>query len=85
MIIYTDLKTQENYYDTTMLQNILRISKSKLKMEMLLFDFQQDDYLTYNNRFLIKEKSVIMFIDYMAEKYLKREISRYKRLLKNNL
>ena len=82
MIIYKDLKTEENYYDTTMLQRILGISKSKLKMEMLLFDFQQDDYFTYNNRFLIKEKSVIMFIDYMTEKYLQREFRKYKRRLK---
>ena len=83
MIVYTECKTGEHYYDTTMLQAILRISKSKLKMEMLLFGFQEDEYLTYNNRYLIKEEAVIMFIDYMAEKYLKRQITTYKRLIKN--
>jgi len=82
MIIYTECKTGEHYYDTTMLQAILRISKSKLKMEMLLYGFQKDDYITYNNRYLIKEQAVIMFIDFMAEKYLKRQINSYKRQLK---
>ena len=83
MIIYTECNTGERYFDTTMLQAILRISKSKLKMEMLLFDFQKEYYITYNNRYLIKEEAVIMFIDFMAEKYLKRQINNYKRLLKN--
>ena len=83
MIIYTEYKTGERYYDTTMLQAILRISKSKLKMDMLLFGFQTHDYITYNNRFLIKEDAVIMFIDFMAQKYLKGQANKGKRQLKN--
>ncbi len=50
---------------------------------MLLFDFQKDDYIIYNNRYLIKEEAVVMFIDFMFEKYLKRQIKNYKRLIKN--
>lgn len=83
MIIYTDCKTQQRYYDTTMLQAILRVSKSKLKREMLLFGFENDDYLIYNNRFLITEQSVVRFIDYMAERWLLNEISSYKRVIKS--
>ena len=82
MIIYKDIKTGEQYYDTTMLQTILRVSKSTLKSEMLLFGFQENDYLTYNNRFLIKEEAVIKFMDYMAERWLLREISSCKRAIK---
>jgi len=43
MIIYKDLRTEEQYYDTTMLQAILGISKSKMKREMLLFGFEEGD------------------------------------------
>lgn len=82
MIIYKDIKTGEQYYDTTMLQSILRVSKSTLKNEMLLFGFQDEDYLTYNNRFLIKEEAVVRFMDYMAERWLLREINSYKRVIK---
>ena len=69
MIIYTDIKTGAHLYDTTMLQAILKISKSKLKREMLLFGFQDSEYLTYNNRFLIKEGAVVRFIVYLVERW----------------
>lgn len=65
-----------------MLQAILRVSKSTLKNEMLLFGFQEDDYLTYNNRYLIKEGAVVRFMDYMAERWLLREINSYRRDIK---
>ena len=83
MIIYKDLRTEEQYYDTTMLQAILGISKSKMKREMLLFGFEEGDYLTYNNRFLIKEEAVIRFIDYMTERWMVSEINTYKRVIKS--
>ena len=83
MIIYKDLRTEEQYYDTTMLQAILGISKSKMKREMLLFGFEVGDYLTYNNRFLIKEEAVIRFIDYMTERWMVSEINTYKRVIKS--
>ena len=83
MIIYKDLRTEEQYYDTTMLQAILGISKSKMKREILLFGFEEGDYLTYNNRFLIKEEAVIRFIDYMTERWMVSEINTYKRVIKS--
>ena len=83
MIIYKDLRTEEQYYDTTMLQAILGISKSKMKREMLLFGFEEGDYLTYNNRFLIKDEAVIRFIDYMTERWMVSEINTYKRVIKS--
>lgn len=74
MIIYTDIKTGQRYFDTTMLQAILSISASKLKREMLKYGFVEDDYIKYNNRFLIKEMAVIDFMDYMASRWFKQYV-----------
>ena len=81
MIIYTELNTGDRYYDTTMLQQILQLSKSKLKREMLNFGFNESDYLIYNNRFLIKEEAVIKFASSLIEKWAIKEMKVYKRII----
>jgi len=81
MIIYTELNTGNRYYDTTMLQRILQVSKSKLKKDMLDFGFNESDYLIYNNRFLIKEEAVIKFASSLIEKWAIKEMKTYKRVI----
>jgi len=82
MIIYTEISTGDRYYDTTMLQRLLKISKSKLKREMSLYGFKNSDYLTYNNRYLIKENAVIAFAENLIEKWAIQEMRAYNRVIK---
>lgn len=81
MIIYTEIRTGDRYYDTTMLHNILKVSKSKLKRDMLDYGFKDTDYLIYNNRFLIKEDAVIAFVSNLIEKWAVKEMRVYKRII----
>jgi hypothetical protein len=81
MIIYTEIRTGDRYYDTTMLQHILNVSKSKLKRDMLDFGFKDSDYLIYNNRFLIKEEAVVAFVSNLIEKWAVKEMKVYKRII----
>jgi hypothetical protein len=81
MIIYTEIRTGDRYYDTTMLHHILKVSKSKLKRDMLDFGFKDSDYLIYNNRFLIKEEAVIVFVSSLIEKWAVKEMKMYKRII----
>ena len=68
MIIYKDMKTGHNYYDTSMISNILKMSKSKLKRELASYTLADGDYLVYNNRFLLTQKAVTGFIYHLVTK-----------------
>jgi hypothetical protein len=49
---------------------------------MSLYGFKNSDYLTYNNRYLIKENAVIAFAENLIEKWAIQEMRAYNRVIK---
>lgn len=77
-ISFIDEKSNERLYDSYMLRERLRMSKSKLQKELNKYDFTHDDYIMYKNQFLFKENSIINFIESIVlRRYLinKRKIT----------
>jgi hypothetical protein len=60
---YLDEKNNERLYDTYMLRDRLRMTKSKLQKELSKYNFTSEDYVIYKNQFLFRESSVVKFIE----------------------
>ncbi len=76
MITYTN-NTNEIYYDTKMLKNILGVNLSYLKRQMKDYNFPAESYIKYGNKHLYKEQPIIDFIHYLvANQFKKAELVR---------
>ena len=64
MITYTN-NTNEIYYDTKMIKDILGVNLSFLKRQMKDYNFAAGSYIKYGNKHLFREEQVIDFINYI--------------------
>ncbi len=62
-ISFIDEKSNERLYDSYMLRERLKMTKSKLQKELSKYQFTNEDYVIYKNQFLFKESSVVKFIE----------------------
>jgi hypothetical protein len=62
-ISFIDERSNERLYDSYMLRERLRMTKSKLQKELSKYNFTSEDYVIYKNQFLFKESSVVRFIE----------------------
>lgn len=77
-INFIDEENNERLYDSYMLRERLRMSKSQLQKELNKYDFTNGDYILYKNQFLFKENAIVNFIESLVmKKYLlnKRRIT----------
>jgi hypothetical protein len=77
-ISFIDERNKERLYDSYMLRERLRMTKTTLQRELNRYNFTTDDYIIYKNQFLFYENSVVKFIESIVlRKYLldKRKIT----------
>ena len=66
-------------YDTNMMRETLKVSKSFLIKEMKKYNFLETDYVRYKNQILYTETSFFEFIEYLVKNRLVREIDELRR------
>ncbi len=54
------------YYDTRMIQDILRVNLSHLKREMKKYGFSSEDYIRHKNLHLYNQEALIEFIVFLT-------------------
>ena len=81
MIRYTITQTGEILYNTNMLKETLKVSKSFLIREMKKYNFSENDYIRYKNQILFKEKSVMDFMDYLIKNRMINHVEELNRMV----
>lgn len=66
-------------YDTNMMRETLKVSKSFLIREMKKYNFLETDYIRYKNQILYTETSFFEFIEYLVKNRLIRDIDELRR------
>ena len=79
MIRFLKTHTGETMYDTNMMRETLKVSKSFLIKEMKKYNFLETDYVRYKNQILYTETSFFEFIEYLVKNRLVREIDELRR------
>ena len=74
LIRFLKTDTGEKMYDTNMMKETLKVSKSFLIREMKKYNFSETDYIRYKNQFLYTETSFFEFIEYLVKNRLIRDI-----------
>ena len=59
---------EDRLYDSYMLTERLRVSKSKLQKLMDQYTFSRNDYVIHQNRFLYTEDSIVRFVEFLVMK-----------------
>ena len=70
-------ENQDRLYDSHMLRERLRVSKSKLQKLLEQFDFIRGDYVIHQNKFLYTEDSIVRFLEFMV---LKKNLNQRKQI-----
>lgn len=79
MIRFLRTDTGETMYDTNMMRETLKVSKSFLIREMKKYNFLETDYIRYKNQILYTETSFFEFIEYLVKNRLIRDIDELRR------
>ena len=79
MIRFLKTDTGETMYDTNMMRETLKVSKSFLIREMKKYNFRETDYVRYKNQILYTETSFFEFIEYLVKNRLIRDIDGLRR------
>lgn len=75
-------ENQDRFYDSHMLRERLRVSKSKLQKLLEQFDFVGGDYVIHQNKFLYTEDSIVRFLEFMV---VKKNLNQRKQINQQSL
>jgi len=75
-------ENQDRLYDSYMLCEKFRVSKSKLQKLMEQYTFSHNDYVMHQNRFLFREDSIVRFLEFIV---VKKNLNQRKQLSQSTL